>query len=94
MDICHPSDLAAVLPEGESLSGYDGIAITGSALHVYNGGSEVMRQVDLVRAALATGAPVFGSCWGFAGDHCGGRRQRAQKSAWTLNRFWPSHQAD
>jgi GMP synthase (glutamine-hydrolysing) len=23
-----------------------------------------MRQVDLVRAALATGTPVFGSCWG------------------------------
>ena len=64
VDICYPGDPAAVLPEGESLAGYDGIAITGSSLHVYNGGSEVMRQVDLVRAALATGTPVFGSCWG------------------------------
>jgi GMP synthase (glutamine-hydrolysing) len=64
VDICHPGDPAAVLPEGESLAGYDGIAITGSALHVYNGGTEVMRQVDLVRAGLATGTPIFGSCWG------------------------------
>jgi GMP synthase (glutamine-hydrolysing) len=64
VDICYPGDPAALLPEGESLQGYDGIAITGSALHVYTGGPEVMRQVDLVRAALATGTPLFGSCWG------------------------------
>lgn len=64
VDICHPGDPTAVLPEGESLQGYDGIAITGSSLHIYNGGAEVTRQVDLVRAALATGTPVFGSCWG------------------------------
>jgi GMP synthase (glutamine-hydrolysing) len=64
VDICYPGDPAASLPEGEALEGYDGIAITGSALHVYNGGPEVMRQVDLVRAALGTGTPVFGSCWG------------------------------
>ena len=64
VDICYPGDPTAVLPEGESLTGYDGIAITGSSLHIYNGGVEVMRQVDLVRAALLTGTPVFGSCWG------------------------------
>ena len=64
VDICYPGDPAASLPDGESLEGYDGIAITGSALHVYAGGDEVMRQVDLVRAALGTGTPVFGSCWG------------------------------
>ncbi len=64
VDICYPGDPAAMLPEGESLAGYDGIAITGSSLHIYNGGVEVMRQVDLVRAALSTGTPVFGSCWG------------------------------
>jgi GMP synthase (glutamine-hydrolysing) len=64
VDICYPGDPAAFLPEGEALEGYDGIAITGSALHVYKGGPEVMRQVDLVRAALGTGTPVFGSCWG------------------------------
>jgi GMP synthase (glutamine-hydrolysing) len=64
VDICYPGDPAATLPEGESLAGYDGIAITGSALHVYAGGPEVMRQIDLVRTALATGTPLFGSCWG------------------------------
>jgi GMP synthase (glutamine-hydrolysing) len=64
VDTCHPGDPAATLPDGESLTGYDGIAITGSSLHIYNGGVEVMRQVDLVRAALTTGTPVFGSCWG------------------------------
>ena len=45
--------------DGEALEGYDGIAITGSSLHIYNGGPEVMRQIDLVRAALGTGTPVF-----------------------------------
>jgi GMP synthase (glutamine-hydrolysing) len=64
VDICYPGDLGAVLPEGESLEGYDGIAITGSSLHVYDGGPSVNRQIDLVRTAMATGTPLFGSCWG------------------------------
>jgi GMP synthase (glutamine-hydrolysing) len=64
VDICYPGDHAAELPEGNSLEGYDGVAITGSSLHIYNGGAEVERQVDLVRTLLATGTPVFGSCWG------------------------------
>ena len=64
VDTCHPGDPAAALPDGESLTGYDGIAITGSSLHIYNGGDEVMRQIELVRAALKTGTPLFGSCWG------------------------------
>jgi GMP synthase (glutamine-hydrolysing) len=64
VDICYPGDPTASLPAGEALEGYDGIAITGSALHIYAGGPEVMRQVELVRTALTTGTPVFGSCWG------------------------------
>jgi len=64
VDVCFPADTAASLPAGAALEGYDGIAITGSSLHVYKGGPEVTRQVDLVRAALTTGTPVFGSCWG------------------------------
>lgn len=64
VDTAHPGDTAAILPEGESLEGYDGIAITGSSLHIYNGGPEVTRQIELVRAALKTGTPIFGSCWG------------------------------
>jgi len=64
VDVCYPGDPGAALPAGEALEGYDGITITGSALHVYHGGPEVMRQVELVRSALATGTPLFGSCWG------------------------------
>lgn len=64
VDICYPGDPAALLPEGSSLEGYDGIAITGSGLHVYNAVPEVTRQVELVRDALKTGTPIFGSCWG------------------------------
>jgi GMP synthase (glutamine-hydrolysing) len=64
VDTAHPGDPAATLPDGQSLEGYDGIAITGSSLHIYDGGTSVNRQVDLVRSALATGTPLFGSCWG------------------------------
>jgi GMP synthase (glutamine-hydrolysing) len=64
VDAAHPGDPGATLPDGESLEGYDGIAITGSSLHVYDGGPSVMRQIDMVRAALKTGTPLFGSCWG------------------------------
>ncbi|HZQ12386.1 MAG TPA: type 1 glutamine amidotransferase [Pseudolabrys sp.] len=64
VDICYPGDPAATLPVGEALEGYDGIAITGSALHIYHGGPEVTRQVELVREAMTTGTPLFGSCWG------------------------------
>ncbi|MCW5687456.1 MAG: type 1 glutamine amidotransferase [Pseudolabrys sp.] len=64
VDVCYPADVTAQLPAGQALEGYDGIAITGSSLHVYNGGPEVTRQIDLVRSALGTGTPVFGSCWG------------------------------
>ena len=34
VDICHPGDPGATLPEGQSLAGYDGIAITGSACNL------------------------------------------------------------
>ena len=64
VDTAHPGDPAATLPDGQSLEGYDGIAITGSSLHIYDGGASVNRQIDLVRNALSTGTPIFGSCWG------------------------------
>ena len=64
VDICCPADGAVALPPGMTLDAYDGAAITGSALHVYDGGPAVQRQIDLVRAALSVGMPIFGSCWG------------------------------
>src|SRR5579875_3852687 len=64
VEACFPADPAAALPSGAALEGYDGIAITGSGLHIYDRSPEVTRQVELVRAALGSGTPIFGSCWG------------------------------
>jgi GMP synthase (glutamine-hydrolysing) len=64
VDICYPADAAKQLPGGESLEGYDGVTITGSALHIYDASPEVTRQIELLRAVFAAGTPVFGSCWG------------------------------
>src|SRR5215468_9149002 len=64
VDIAYPADSGANLPDPMGLEGYDGVTITGSALHIYEGGPEVKRQIDLVRTLLGTGTPVFGSCWG------------------------------
>ena len=64
VDICFPADPGANLPTGQALEGYDGIAITGSGLHVYEPSPAVANQIELVRTALGSGTPVFGSCWG------------------------------
>jgi GMP synthase (glutamine-hydrolysing) len=64
VDVCFPGDPGANLPDGQALEGYDGVAITGSGLHIYDGGPEVTRQIELARAVLEAGTPVFGSCWG------------------------------
>ncbi len=64
VDVCYPADPGETLPDATALAGYDGVAITGSALHVYDGGPVIERQIELVRAVLAAGTPVFGSCWG------------------------------
>ena len=64
VDICFPGDPGANLPNGEALQGYDGVAITGSGLHVYEASPPVTRQIELTRAVLEAGTPVFGSCWG------------------------------
>ena len=64
VDICFPADLGANLPDRGGLDGYDGVAITGSALNIYNLGPPIMRQVELARAVFETETPFFGSCWG------------------------------
>lgn len=63
-DICYPADPGANLPGREGLESYDGVALTGSALHIYEGGPHIRPQIDLARAVLASGTPMFGSCWG------------------------------
>jgi GMP synthase (glutamine-hydrolysing) len=64
VDVCFPADAGVNLPNGQALEGYDGVAITGSSLHVYEGGPAVMQQVELAKAVLKANTPVFGSCWG------------------------------
>src|SRR5215475_641916 len=61
VDICYPADPGANLPLG-GLEGYDGVAITGSALNVYDGGPAIEPQIELARAVLKSKTPLFGSC--------------------------------
>ena len=63
VDICYPADPGANLPIG-GLEGYDGVAITGSALNVYDGGPAIAPQIELAREVLKARTPLFGSCWG------------------------------
>ncbi|NWH07168.1 MAG: type 1 glutamine amidotransferase [Alphaproteobacteria bacterium] len=64
IDICYPADPGANLPDRMGLAHYDGIAITGSALNVYDGGPAIEPQVELMRQIYRSGTPCFGSCWG------------------------------
>lgn len=64
VDICFPADRGANLPDGIALEAYDGVTITGSSLHLYDGGIEISQQIELARAVLDVGTPIFGSCWG------------------------------
>jgi GMP synthase (glutamine-hydrolysing) len=63
-DIVRPADGEVRFDPGSGLESYDGVAITGSALNVYEGGAHVERQIELARAVFAAGVPFFGSCWG------------------------------
>jgi GMP synthase (glutamine-hydrolysing) len=77
-DIVRPADGEVQFAPDSGLASYDGVAITGSALNVYDGGAHIERQVELARAVFATGAPFFGSCWGLQVAVCaaGGRVRR------------------
>ena len=63
-DIALPADEGLNMPDAAGLEGYDGIVLTGSALHVYHGGPEIERQIELMRAVYRSRTPAFGSCWG------------------------------
>jgi GMP synthase (glutamine-hydrolysing) len=63
-DIVRPADAAVKFPVGVGLGDYDGVAITGSALNIYDGGEHIERQIELARAVFDSGVPCFGSCWG------------------------------
>jgi GMP synthase (glutamine-hydrolysing) len=63
-DIALPADEGANLPDAAGLASYDGIFLTGSALHAYHVEPAVTRQVELAREGFRSGTPLFGSCWG------------------------------
>ena len=77
-DIVRPADAEVRFAPGTGLSSYDGVAITGSALNVYDGGVHIERQIELARAVFAAGMAFFGSCWGLQVAVCaaGGRVRR------------------
>jgi len=77
-DIVRPADGEVSFPGGVALVDYDGVAMTGSALNVYDRGAHIERQIELVRAVLASAVPFFGSCWGMqvAVTAAGGRVRR------------------
>lgn len=64
IDIVTAADGSPQFPPSVSLSDYDGVTMTGSALNIYQGGAPVTRQIELAGAVLAAGVPFFGSCWG------------------------------
>jgi len=77
-DIVRPADGEVRFAPGTGLSDYAGVAITGSALNIYDGGVHIERQIELARAVFAAGVPFFGSCWGLqvAVTAAGGRVRR------------------
>jgi GMP synthase (glutamine-hydrolysing) len=81
VDICYPADPGANVPDSGGLAGYDGVAITGSALNIYDATPECSRQVELARAIFDAGVPFFGSCWGLqvAAVASGGSVARSSK---------------
>lgn len=65
VDVVHPADVGASLPEGAEAGAYDGFVITGSSLHAAEASSpQVGPQLALVRMLMDAGVSGFGSCWG------------------------------
>lgn len=64
IEIVFPADTAQYLPNGVSLSDFDGMALGGSGLHAFDPTPDVTRQVDLMRSAFDSGLSILGSCWG------------------------------
>jgi GMP synthase (glutamine-hydrolysing) len=64
LDIFHAADEDSKIPEGRGFTDYDGMVISGSALHAYDPDFAVTNQIAVVKAAGETGIPILGSCWG------------------------------
>jgi GMP synthase (glutamine-hydrolysing) len=64
LDVLRGADPDGAMPQGRRWEDYDGLVITGSALHAYDREFAVDNQVALLKDAAQTGMPIFGSCWG------------------------------
>jgi GMP synthase (glutamine-hydrolysing) len=64
IDILHAADPEGRTPFGRHFTDYDGMVISGSALHAYDQDFAVTNQIAVVKAAGETGIPILGSCWG------------------------------
>ena len=64
IDIVCGADPDGHIPGARSFTDYDGLVISGSALHAYDQDFAVTNQIALVKAAGETGIPMLGSCWG------------------------------
>lgn len=63
IQIVYPTEGPVTL-DAAALARFDGAAITGSALNLYDGTPDILRQIELARALISAGVPIFGSCWG------------------------------
>ena len=59
-----PADRESLLLSREALAAFDGVVLTGSPLHVYDGSAASEREIAFMRAVFASGTPSFGSCAG------------------------------
>jgi GMP synthase (glutamine-hydrolysing) len=88
-DVLYVADLDVSLPQGTSLTSYDGFIWTGSNLTIYHDRPEVTRQIGLSRAIFEAGVPQYGSCWGvqMAAVAAGGEvRKNPNGREWCLAR--------
>ncbi len=64
-EIVFVADPGFALPEGTSISDFDGFIWTGSDLTVYHvDDPRVSGQIDFARSLMNSGAASYGSCWG------------------------------
>lgn len=65
---------------------YDGILITGSKSNIYKQEPETLRQIEFAKAAVASGTPMFGVCWGLqlVSVAMGGEVKRAAHSRYEV----------
>ncbi|WP_144094790.1 type 1 glutamine amidotransferase [Croceicoccus sediminis] len=64
LDIVNGADEDWSFPDGRGWTDYDGVVVTGSALHAYDTEFEVTNQIAMIADAADHGLPIFGSCWG------------------------------